>query len=293
MLAEQITRVRSFNRAATERVGALTDDFLGRRRPLGQARLLWEIGHDGADVRDLRRRLRLDSGYVSRLLRALEREGLVELGTGPGDKRIRHARLTPAGLHEWHELESRSEIFAATLLEPLSERQRDLLVDAMETVERLLTASLVTIEVENPTSADARACVRHYFDELNERFDAGFDPARALAVDAHELVPPAGAMLVARLRGEAVGCGALKLHGDEPAEIKRVWVSQTVRGLGVGRRILSELERRARDAGAKAVRLDTNRSLTEAIAMYRSAGYVEVAAFNDEPYAHHWFEKQL
>jgi ribosomal protein S18 acetylase RimI-like enzyme len=87
-----------------------------------------------------------------------------------------------------------------------------------------------------------------------------------------------------------VGCGALKFHGDEPTELKRMWVADSVRGLGIGRRLLSELESRA---GGGVVRLETNKTLTEAISLYRSAGYREVDAFNDEPYAHHWFEKQL
>jgi DNA-binding MarR family transcriptional regulator/GNAT superfamily N-acetyltransferase len=289
----QLARVRSFSRATTDRVGALTDDFLGRRRPLGEARVLWEIGHDGADVRDLRTRLRLDSGYMSRLLRALEGDGLVTLTSSRADGRLRHADLTADGVEEWHVLETRSEAFAASVLEPLSERQRIDLVEAMGTVERLLTASLVTIDPENPRSAVARRCLESYVLELQDRFDGGFDPARSVSADADELTPPAGLFLVARLRGDGVGCGALKLHGTGPAEIKRMWVSPSVRGLGVGRRILHELERHARELGARAARLETNRSLSEAISLYRSVGYAEVDAFNDEPYAHHWFEKPL
>jgi GNAT superfamily N-acetyltransferase len=107
------------------------------------------------------------------------------------------------------------------------------------------------------------------------------------------MAPPTGLFLVARLRADPVGCGGLVLHGAEPAEIKRMWVAPAVRGVGLGRRILSELERLARDSGARATRLDTNRNLTEAIAMYRSSGYEEIPDFNGEPYAHHWFEKQL
>jgi ribosomal protein S18 acetylase RimI-like enzyme len=90
-----------------------------------------------------------------------------------------------------------------------------------------------------------------------------------------------------------VGCGALKFHGGEPAELKRMWVSPEARGLGLGGRLLRCLESAAADAGATVVRLETNGSLSEAIALYRKAGYSEVDAFNDEPYAHHWFEKRL
>jgi ribosomal protein S18 acetylase RimI-like enzyme len=106
--------------------------------------------------------------------------------------------------------------------------------------------------------------------------------------------PPNGAFLAALDDdGTAVGCGALKLHGDAPAELKRMWVDRSTRGTGLGRALLVALEEHARAHGAKGVRLETNRSLVEAIAMYRSAGYREVDAFNDERYADHWFEKDL
>jgi len=151
----------------------------------------------------------------------------------------------------------------------------------------------VSFAIEDPTTDDARWCIEQYFAELDARFDAGFDPARSIPADAHELVPPSGALIVARLDGKPIGCGALKFHGDAPAELKRMWVAPRARGLGVGRRLLQELERHARDAGVTIVRLETNHALTEAIALYRRSGYVEVERFNDEPYAHHWFEKRL
>jgi DNA-binding MarR family transcriptional regulator/GNAT superfamily N-acetyltransferase len=293
MHTAQIRRVRSFNRIATERIGALEDEFLGRKRPLGEARLLWEIGPGGADLRTLRLRLGLDSGYVSRLLRALEKDGLIRVAADATDGRLRRVGLSPRGSEEWQELEARAEAFAAELLQSLDDRQRRELVAAMQTVERLLTASMILVRVENPRNPEARWCLEQYFAELNQRFDAGFDPSRSISADAGELILPAGLLLVARLRGAPVGCGALKLHGDAPAEIKRMWVSPSVRGLGLGRRILRELEDGAREAGATHACLETNGSLSEAISLYRAAGYREVDAFNDEPYAHHWFEKRL
>jgi DNA-binding MarR family transcriptional regulator/GNAT superfamily N-acetyltransferase len=255
--------------------------------------VLWEIDPDGTDIRTLRTRLDLDSGYLSRLVRRLEDEHLVEVVPGEPDRRVRLLRLTDAGRAERAQLDRQSDELAAALLEPLDEQRRDRLVAAMAVVERLLTAGRVVVDVEPPTSADARRCIESYFRELDARFDAGFDPAASIPADAHELVEPRGLLLVARLAGDAIGCGALKLHDDEPAEIKRMWVAARARGLGVGRRLLHELERAARDRGARTVRLETNRRLTEAIDLYRSAGYREVAAFNDEPYAHHWFEKRL
>lgn len=286
--------VRSFNRIVAERVGALDEQYLGTGRPLGQARMLWEIGFDGADVRDLRRRFGLDSAHASRLLRALERQGLVETEAGAPDRRVRRARLTAAGKRERRNLDRLSDELASSMLEPLDATQRTRLQTAMAEVERLLRASLIEIEIADPASEDVRACVDRYFAELAERFEGGFDPAQALQITPAELKPPNGLVLVARLRGRPVGCGSLLFHGRAPAYLKRMWISPDVRGAGLGRRLLLELERHAaRVGGVKVVQLETNRVLTEAIALYRATGYREVAPFNDETYAHHWFEKRV
>ena len=285
--------MRRFNRTVTQRIGALNDEYLARGRSLGASRLLWEIGSDGGDVRSLRSRLGLDSGYLSRLLRTLERDGLVQVGPDPSDRRVRMVRLTDAGAIERAVLDRQSDDLARELLDPLNEAQRARLVEAMSVVERLLTAGLVQIGIEKPISDAATHCLRAYVAELDTRFDAGFDPDRSISADPAVLSEPAGLLLVARLRDEPVGCGALKFHDRGPVEIKRMWVAGPARGLGIGRRILSELEEHARDRGARVVRLETNRTLTEAINLYRSAGYMEVDAFNDEPYAHHWFEKRI
>ncbi|HEY7417170.1 MAG TPA: MarR family winged helix-turn-helix transcriptional regulator, partial [Ktedonobacteraceae bacterium] len=288
-----VDQVRRFNRTMTERVGVLNDHFLGRDHPLGEARLLWEIGEKGAEVRELRRRLSLDSAYVSRLLRSLEHQGLLVVRTSEQDGRVRFVQLTGAGFRERTELDQRADTFARSLLEPLSESQRVKLGEAMAQVERLLIASMVQITITDPTSPDARWCLEQYFTELGQRFEAGFDSTIGISAHPHELVPPAGLLLVARLREEPIGCGALKFHENAPGEIKRMWVAKRARGLGLGRRLLEALEYEARQAGVTILHLETNRTLAEAIALYRQAGYQEVEAFNDEPYAHHWFEKRL
>jgi DNA-binding MarR family transcriptional regulator/GNAT superfamily N-acetyltransferase len=293
MDAVMVDQVRRFNRAVTQRAGALEEAFLARGRPLGQARLLWEIGPDGADIRVLRSRLELDSGYVSRLLRSLQRDGMVAVEPSAADRRVRTARLTEAGLAERAILDRRADDLASSILQPLSDGQRARLAGAMAEVERLLDASAIQFAACDPRHPDARVCIGAYFSELAQRFDGGFDPARGISADDHELTPPAGLLLLATLHGRPVGCGALKLHQDAPAEVKRMWMSPSVRGLGVGRRLLAELERRAAARGATVARLETNGTLAEAISLYRSAGYREVPAFNDEPYAHHWFEKAL
>jgi DNA-binding MarR family transcriptional regulator/GNAT superfamily N-acetyltransferase len=289
----QIEQVRRFNRTVTERVGVLHDRYLGRGRPVGEARLLWEIGEGGQEVRRLRERLGLDSGYVSRLLRSLEADGLVTVEPESGDRRVRTVRLTAEGRAERALLDGRSDELAGSLLGPLNDRQRARLVAAMAEVERLLTAATVTLDIVDPDHPDARHCLSSYTAELAERFDTGFDPARSLLPDPGELRPPRGLFLVARLHGEPVGCGGLKLPPGAPAEIKRMWVAPRARRLGLGRRLLAELETRAAEHGRGTVRLDTNKTLGAAIGLYHSFGFREVAAFNDEPYADHWFEKRI
>jgi DNA-binding MarR family transcriptional regulator/GNAT superfamily N-acetyltransferase len=288
-----LAQVRRFNRVVTQRVGALNDSFLATDRPLGEARMLWEIGAEGCEVRTLRNRLALDSGHASRLLRSLEAAGLVRLAPSRSDRRIRVAKLTPAGLAERALLDERSDELAASMLEPLDSRQSERLVDAMRTVERLLTYAEVEVRQVDPTHPDARQCFRAYFDELDRRSESGFDSGVSSLAEPHELTPPAGCLLIAYLHAEPVGCGAVKHHPDSTSEIKRLWVSSSARGLGLGRRLLTELEGLAASRGARVARLDTHGALFEALSLYRSAGYHEIPAFNDDGFADHWFEKRL
>ncbi|CDY76738.1 IAA acetyltransferase [Caballeronia glathei] len=293
MNTSDIQQVRGFNRIVAEGIGFIDDHFLGRGRPMSESRLLWEIGVGGADLRALRERLNLDSGYLSRTLVSLERQGLVVVQTRPDDRRVRFVSLTEAGADERAELDKLSDAVACRVLEPLSDEQRRRLVMAMSEIEHLLQASMVSFDIDDPDSKDARWCFEQYFAELNARFDFGFDPSLSLSADARELTAPEGVLIVARLRGNPIGCVALKFHGKSPAELKRMWVSASARGLSIGRRLIEEAEKHARQSGVRIVRLETNRTLHEAIGLYRRSGYVEVEAFNAEPYAHHWFEKRL
>ena len=276
-----------------QRMALLDGRGLARHRPLAEARLLYEIGPDGCEVRTLRTRLGLDSDRASHLLSALKADGMVELVAGRLDRRVRTARLTPAGLAERKAIDEASDALVESFLRRLNARQQKRLVDAMADVERLLTAAMVDMRPVDPLHPDARHCVRAYVAELNRRSDSGYDPSKGVSAEPHELRPPAGVFLVASLHREPVVCGAVKHHADAASEIKRMWVAESVRGLGLGRRLLARLETEAIRSGATTARLETNGALTEAIGLYRAAGYREVSAFNDEPFAHHWFEKTL
>jgi ribosomal protein S18 acetylase RimI-like enzyme len=172
----------------------------------------------------------------------------------------------------------------------LDPRRRAELLEAMARVERLLTAGAVEIRSVDPDHPDALGCLPPYRDELQRR--TGRDPAKSLPVPADSIRPPRGLNLVAYLAGAPVGAGALKGE-PAPPEIKRLWVSPGARGLGVGGRLMRELEAAAAERGATRVRLDTNTALTEAVAMYRATGYAEVEPYNGEPMSDLWMEKEL
>lgn len=289
----QVQQVRRFNRIVSQRAGVLDNSYLGQGRPLGEARLLFEISENGCDIKTLRDRLGLDSGYISRLLRALEREGLVQVAPSQDDRRIRYVTWTAAGRDTVATYDRLSDAQALKILNPLDDHQRDRLVTAMAEVERLLRAAEITISIEAPDSPAALSCLAAYGAELARVFDNGYDPAGDGPPDHDDYRQPQGGFLVAWLNGQPVGCGAWKRLEPATGEIKRLWISGTVRGTGLGRRLLRTLEGLARDAGMTQVRLDTNRVLTAAQALYRTEGYKETAAYNDSPYAHMWFRKDL
>lgn len=293
MDVSQIAQIRSFNRAVTRRVGALDDSYLRRGRPLGEARLIFEIGPEGAGLGALRSRLGLDSGYLSRMLRSLEAQGLVSVEKLDRDARSRRAILTEKGRAEHAAYDALSDELANSILGSLSTTVRDRLTAAMAEVERLLAATSITVGEEAADTAEARQCLAQYFDELAERFEEGFDPGKGNTTTEDDFIPPMGSFVIARLDGSPVGCGALRMIDAETAEIKRMWVAPSARGLGVASRMLRKLETIAAGFGVKTVCLDTNRSLKEAQSLYRREGYTEIARFNDNPYADHWFAKRL
>lgn len=292
-LHDDVGRIRAFNGTVTRRLGVLNEKYLGRDHPYVESRLLFEIGANGATARELRQRLGMDSGFLSRLLRTLEARGLATTQPSAEDARVKAVRLTRAGLAELRKIDALSDQLARSMLDSLDAAQIGRLVAAMSEVERLLRASSVEIAPQDPDGAEARYCLERYFAELDARFPGGFDRSRGHSSDLPDYAAPRGCLLVARLFGEPVGCGALRTLEAGVGEIKRMWVAPQARGLGLGRRLLHELEQVARQRRMRTLRLDSNGSLAEALRLYRSSGYREIERFNDNPYAQHWFEKAL
>jgi DNA-binding MarR family transcriptional regulator/GNAT superfamily N-acetyltransferase len=303
---DQIELVRDFNRYYTRRLGVLGDHYLGLSRPWSESRLLFEIGPAGIDVRDLRRRLGLDSGFVSRMLRSLADQGLVAVRPHPQDGRVRVASLTTAGLDARDELDVRARESVGALLGQLTAGQRDRLVAAQEQVRQLLRMATVEISAIPDDSPAARFCLREYAAELDGRFPSGYSASALLRPG--ELAVTGGEFLVAMEESAPIGCGiwqplaasgasvasgASGVPGVPVAEIRHVWISQSCRGVGLGRRLLSELESRAGGQGYRTFRLGTHTALPEAAALYRSHGYREIPLYDLEGYNQLAFEKVL
>ncbi|PDS77922.1 helix-turn-helix domain-containing GNAT family N-acetyltransferase [Rhizobium sp. L43] len=291
MVYDPVSRVRRFNRAVTSEVGALDTSFLGRGRPLGAARVLNSIGRGQSDVAVIRDYLGLDSGLMSRLLRSLEEEGLIETVPNPQDARRRVAGLTEAGRSEFQAYEALSDAQAKSFL--ARHRHPEELLRAMDIVASSLRRDQIVLEEKDPRHQDASYCLSEYYGELARRFEKGFDVSLSRDPDARDMARPRGAFLVAMLDELPIGCVGLKGDGGDVAEIKRLWVAPSARGLGLAKRLMTSVENIARELRVKRLRLDTNSALAEAQKLYRGTGWNEIDRFNDDPYPDTFFEKRL
>ena len=233
-----------------------------------------------------------DSGHLSRLLRQLEAEGLVEVHPDPGDARRRIAQLTTAGEMAWQDLDDRSDVRARQLVDPLTERQRLRLTEALETAERITRAATVDLQVVDPRQKGRRS-------PSAPTSTSSKESQRAISALADSEAPmdamaaPYGVFLLASGDGEPVACGGVQRIDDTTGEIKRMWVHPDWRGLGLGGRMLRRLEQETVRLGYERARLETNGTLAEAIEMYVAAGYSTIERYTESPYAERWFEKLL
>lgn len=290
-MLDPVARVRRFNRAVTSAVGALDTSFLGRSRPLGAARVLNAIGHGRSDVAEIRDYLGLDSGLMSRLLRSLEDEGLVETEAHQDDARRRVAKLTRTGRREFAAYEALSNAQAEGFLAQHS--QREALLAAMDLIASTLTRERIALGEMDPRSEEARHCLGEYYAELGRRFEQGFDVSLSRDPDAKDMRRPRGTFIVAMSDTLPIGCVGLKGTDHGYAEVKRLWVAPAARGLRLGRRLMDTVESAARELGIALLRLDTNSALPEAGQLYRTTGWREISRYNDDPYPDLFFEKRL
>ncbi|RKN40402.1 bifunctional helix-turn-helix transcriptional regulator/GNAT family N-acetyltransferase [Streptomyces hoynatensis] len=285
-----VTAFRRFSRYFTARTGVLSDRYLGLARPLGQARLLFELG-EATGLGELRRRLEIDAGQLSRMLAALQAQRLVRLSRDPADRRRRVVELTARGRRERAEQQRRADEVAERLLSALPPEQRAELTGALTKAERLLRLAVIELRPLDPASAEARYCLTAYATELAARFPEGFEVSDLLTAD--QLSAGRGRFLAAFEEERPVGCGAVRTLQPGVAELRHLWVAAQARGAGLGRRLLRALEAEAAELGHHTVRLGTHEVLGEAIGLYRRCGYREIPRYSADPHNHLWFERPL
>lgn len=290
-MQDSIAKLRRFHRAVTRQAGLLDDSFLGRGRPLGAARVLNAIGAGKTDLAALRAYLGLDSGLMSRLLRSLEQEALIQTLTDPNDSRRRQITLTPQGQAEYSAYEALSDRQAIDILS--KPKNSEALLAAMELITHILNRDQMRFILIDPRDPKAQIALQSYYRELGERLNQGFDVSLSADPEACAMIAPRGAFFIIENDGAILGCGGLKGTDKGYAEIKRVWITPSARGFGLAKEMMEQLEAKARELGIQKLRLDSNSALHEAITLYRKSGWTEIDRFNDDPYPDHFFEKPL
>ena len=291
----QVRALRAFNRFYTRKIGVI-DGVASRPFSLAEARVLYELAHrEQPTATDIRKDLGLDAGYMSRILRDLERRKLVSGRRSEKDERRRFLSLTIKGREAFARLDARSNRDVAAMLEGLSERQRAQLVDAVQTVRRLL--------------GDKQEASTPYLLRFHQPGDMGWIVHRQAVLYAEEYgwdetYEALAAEIVARFLknydakrehawvaekdGERVGAVLVAKESDEVAKLRLLHVEAQARGLGIGKRLVEECIRFARQAGYQKMTLWTQSNLHAARHIYQKVGFQVVRAEK-----HHSFGKDL
>lgn len=282
----RVDAVRRFNRFYTGRIGILPEDYLGSSHTLAEARILFELGSRGeTSASELGRDLDLDLGYLSRLLQGLKRRGLVQGKASPDDARRRALTLTSRGQKTFQTLDARSRREVEQLLAGLALRDQARLVDAMETVRRLLSSGEEEsprhkppeIRLRDPRPGDMGWVVhshgRLYFAECgwDERFEALV--AGIVRDFVRKLDPQRERCWIAEMGGEPVGSVFVVRKNATTAKLRLLLVEPQARGLGLGKRLVEQCIAFAREKGYRKLVLWTQSNLAAARHIYGAAGF--------------------
>ena len=283
-LDQRIAAVRRFSRFYTRVIGALREGLLQSRFSLAEARVLYELAHrNELTATDLGRDLEMDAGYLSRMLQAFERDGLLARSASGTDRRQNLLSLTAAGAEAFAPLDARSRAEVGALLAGLSEPAQADLIAAMQRIEALLgTSRPATWLLRQHRPGDMGWVIaRHgalYADEytFDHRFEALVAQVAGGFLAEHD--PARERCWIAERDGVNVGSVFLVRKSDEMAKLRLLIVEPTARGLGIGRRLVAECIAFARQAGYRGITLWTNDILLAARAIYQQAGFRLVAS---------------
>ncbi|MGA2550307.1 MAG: bifunctional helix-turn-helix transcriptional regulator/GNAT family N-acetyltransferase [Burkholderiaceae bacterium] len=292
-IEERAKAVRHFNRFYTRQVGLLQEHLLDSEFSLTEARILYELAHrQSAKASDLVELLGLNPGYLSRVISGFEKSGFLQKTRSTADARVLELQLTAKGLACFERLDMASQIEVRGMLEKLDPAQQQELLDAMQRVEALLRHEHPPCVLRAPIPGDMGWIIhRHgslYFQEYgwNAEFEALV--AEIVVKFVREFDPARERCWVADQAGNIVGSVFLVRHDQTTAKLRLLYVEPRARGLGIGRQLVEECLRFAREAGYKRMILWTNSILSSARHIYVKANFQKIA---EEP--HHSFGKDL
>jgi DNA-binding MarR family transcriptional regulator/predicted N-acetyltransferase YhbS len=283
-MASRVDAVRGFNRFYTRQVGALGDHYLESPFSLTDLRVLYELAHrDAPAAADIGRELGLDAGYLSRILRRFESHGWVGRTRSAADARQSHLRLTRKGRAAFAPEEARARTAVASMLGRLSEPDQRRLVEAMDTIARLLGAPQARAVREAPyllrehRPGDMGWVVQRHAEVYAREwgYNAEFEAlaARICADFLDRFNPARERCWIAERDGASVGSVFLVNKSETVAKLRLLMVDPEARGLGIGRRLIDECIRFARQAGYSKITLWTQSDLDAARHLYRQAGF--------------------
>lgn len=288
MALERIAAVRRFNRFYTRQIGVLRKGYLDTPYSLGEMRVLYEISRDhGPTASDIARALDLDAGYISRVLRHFEKQGLISRATSAKDARQSHLTLTARGRKTFAPLDKKSHDQVAGMLGHLNEAEQARLIGAMAEIERLIghagkADGELAYVLRGPKPGDFGWVVARHAELYLAEYGWG-EPfeglcAQIVADYANKNDPARERCWIAERHGEPVGSIFLVRDSDDVARIRLLLVDPKGRGLGIGKRLVDECVTFARAAGYKQVTLWTHSVLTAARHIYEQAGFTLTAS---------------
>jgi DNA-binding MarR family transcriptional regulator/GNAT superfamily N-acetyltransferase len=278
--APQVAAIRSFNRFYTRKIGVV-DGLASSPFSLAEARVLYELAHrEQSTATDIRKELGLDAGYMSRILRDFEHRKFLTRKQSETDERQRFLSLTAKGRKAFAPLNERSDRDVAAMLEQLLPTERQQLVDAVLTVRRLLgdkAEPKTPYLLRQHQPGDMGWIVYRqgllYADEYG--WDGTYEAlaAEIVAQFIKNYDPSRERCWIAEKDGERVGAVFVAKASDEIAKLRLLHVEREARGLGIGKRLVEECVRFARQAGYKKMTLWTQSILHAARHLYKEAGF--------------------